>query len=72
MGKMKTYLTAPRWAKVPSYVKRLAFNLDLELNITVDVGILTETVYIRVSGDDENIKLFAKNLEDSVEEFNAR
>lgn len=63
---------APRWAKVPSFLRDQAWTLGLKIEVEVDKGWIRENVRFRVEGDAEKVKEFAARLEQAGNEYNSR
>jgi len=55
VGQYKNWIESPKWASVPLFIKNLAFDLDLELQIEVDKGFIRETTHFKVNGEDKKI-----------------
>lgn len=69
MATLKSYIEAPRWAGVPSFLKQLAWKLNLKLDITEDKCLLTTIVYFKLQGDDSNIHKAKQIIEQSIKEY---
>lgn len=61
---------APRFAEVESFVRDLAFRLDLDVWTQVDKGWLTERGRVRVTGDADACREFMRILNAAMERFN--
>jgi hypothetical protein len=71
-GSFKTYIDAPRWTKVPKFLRDLAFNLDLKIDIEVDKSLLRERTYFTVYGLVSKLEEFREVLEDSIKNYNKK
>lgn len=72
MAKYRDYCEAPRWARVPAFIKNTAFMLGLDVSMDIDAGLIRETVRFEVSGDQEKVSEFIKAFLASVKEYQSR
>lgn len=70
-GTIKSTWAAPRWAKVSSFIKDVAFELGLECEVDVDKGLIRERGRFKVSGDENALRLFKKAFESAAEKYNS-
>ena len=70
VGKIESYLSAPRWAGACKFLHDLAWACSLELSITHhDKGFIRETIYYTVRGEEDRLKLFKKQFNETMEEM---
>lgn len=62
----------PRWAKVPSFLRDLAWRLNLRIEIETEKGWFRERVRARVHGPVDAVKEFERQYDDAVRDYNAR
>lgn len=67
---LKTTWDAPRWAHVESFVRDLAFHLNLECWTQVEKGWLREHGRLKVSGDENACQQFMDKLNLALSEYN--
>ena len=70
-SKYKSSMTAPRFARIPSFMKTLAWELGITLDIDVDKFFLREAIRFQVCGDSEKVKRFADALNKAIDEWEA-
>lgn len=58
MTEYKDVVECARWSAVPNYLERLAFILDLTLEMKVQNGLLRQTILFKVIGDDQSVDKF--------------
>lgn len=63
------YVTAPRFAGVPTFIKNLCHMLDLNLDIDVDTGWITQTTRYTICGAEETVRSFEKQLNDALKNY---
>ena len=66
----KGYVEGPRWAKLGEFLRKLAIDLSLEIKITKEKGILTETVFFEFSGSKDNINKARELIRSSIDDYN--
>lgn len=71
MGTYRQVVEAPRWARLPSFLKDVAHGLDLRLSLEIDKGWVFERVRFRFEGDDAAIRKAAKVVDQSLKQYNA-
>jgi len=64
-------MTAPRFARIPSFMKTLAWELGVTLDIDVDKFFLRETIRFQACGDSEKVERFADALNKAIDEWEA-
>ena len=69
-GKLESYMDAPRWAKVPKFLRKLAFELDLQIDIDVEKSLLRERTYFTVYGKKSQLEEFKNMYELAMENYN--
>lgn len=69
---VRSWVEAPKFANVPTFLKNLAWQLDLNIDIEVDKGFFRETVRFKVEGDEEKVRKFASVFNKAAEEYQAR
>jgi hypothetical protein len=66
-----TWIECPRWAKLPSFLRKLALIHDVEImKLEKETGWIRETVFFRVEGSLEQMTAFRNDLERAVREYN--
>lgn len=55
MAKHKGYVECPRWAKFATALRKRAYDLCLDIKIHTDKGLLRETVFFELEGEQEKI-----------------
>ena len=68
-GSIKSTWEAPRWAKVSSFIRDVAWHLGLECEINVDKGLIRERGRFKVSGEENKLKTFKKALASAIKEY---
>jgi hypothetical protein len=68
--KYRSYIEALKSADVPSYVRKLAWNLGLDVTVNVEKGIFRETTFFSVDGSDDDVYTFKKRLYRALENYN--
>ena len=69
-GELKSYIDAPRWAKVPKFLRQLAFELDLKIDIDVEKSLLRERTYFTVYGKKSQLEKFKNVFEVAIANHN--
>jgi hypothetical protein len=69
---VRDYIEGPRWANIPSFLKKLCWEMDLELKLEVDKGWIRETVFFTVTGEHEVVELFGGRFRESIKAYNSR
>lgn len=68
----ETYVEGPRWAKVSNAVRKGVMELGITLDyIHVEKGLLRETTFFKVSGDESGVTTFRRVLLNALEDYNA-
>ena len=62
--------SAPRWAKLPTFLRNQAWALHLELTLEVEKHWLSETIRGRVTGNQADIERFMEIYNKSVDAYN--
>jgi hypothetical protein len=70
MAKGKSYIEGPRWARLQSFLKKLAFDHGLEITLDVEKGLIFETVFFEVEGDADKIIAFGNSFVKAAEGYN--
>lgn len=70
MAYLKTTYSRPRWAKFETFVRDLAFRLNLEIEFHSEKGWIFESGRFKLTGSDENISRANKIIKKSIEEYN--
>lgn len=70
-GRIRSSIEAPRWAKLPTFLRELAWRLDCEIEVQSEKGWIRETVMFEVRGTEEKLVAFKQNLEKATAEYNA-
>lgn len=65
----KSYIEGPRWACIPTYLRKLAIIVDVEIDVNVDKGFLRETVFYEVTGTESKLQKFKKIFAQSIKEY---
>lgn len=65
----KNRWNGPRWAKFSDFLKDLAWDLDLVIEIEIDKGIIRESGRYVVEGDEESIKKFRRMISSAIEAY---
>lgn len=68
-GTLKSWIEAPRWAGASKFIKNLAWELGLQLQIDIDKGFFTETVRFKVSGTESKLKQFSNTYANSISHY---
>lgn len=71
---MTTYsqiVQAPRWARLSSFIRDLAFLYQVTLNIEVEKGWVVEKIRFIADGDPDSIDKFRGSLDDAMNKYNA-
>jgi hypothetical protein len=63
----KGWVSGPRWGQIKKGLKELAWEHNLDIKCDVEKGLLTETVFYKVSGEENNINKFIKDVEEICE-----
>lgn len=70
-GIVRSWIEAPKFANVPTFLKNLAWQLGLDIEIEVDKGWLRETVRFKVEGEEDKLRKFKVVLDESLQEYQA-
>lgn len=70
-GIIRSWIEAPRFANGPTFLKNLAWQLGLNIEIEVDKGWLRETVRFKVEGEEGKLRKFKVVLEEALQEYQA-
>ena len=68
---VRSWVEAPKFANVPTFLKNLAWQLGIDIEIEVDKGWLRETVRFKVEGDEMKVKKFISVFNQAAEEYQA-
>ena len=66
---LKSTYSAPRWAKVGSFIKDLSYLYDLDCHVEVETGWLRESGRFSVTGEEEDIQAFKERFLHAVEDY---
>lgn len=64
------HIESPRWAKLPEYIRKLAMDLDLDIELQVEKRLINETVFFTVRGATDELMHFKITLCRATEEWN--
>jgi hypothetical protein len=67
----RSWVEAPKFANVPTFLKNLAWQLGLNIEIEVDKGFFRETVRFKVEGDEDKVRKFASVFNEAAKEYQA-
>ena len=67
---IRTFVEAPKWAKLPSFIKNVCWSLGLDYKVEVDKGWISENIRFMVSGEEEKVNQFIKALNDAALSWN--
>lgn len=70
MEVFREILVAPRWAKLPRFVKDECFRRGLDLAIDVEKGWIREVARVEIKGDKANVDGFKRDLYAAMEHYN--
>jgi hypothetical protein len=70
-GRIRTECEAPRWANVPSFIRGLAWKLEMECDVTVEKGWIRETIRFEVRGNEDQLKQFKETFNRTTNEYNS-
>jgi len=70
--KYKNYIEGSRTAHIPEWIKKYAWTHDLELNMNVDKGWISKTVYFEIIAEENKINKFIKDLNLAIDDYNHR
>jgi hypothetical protein len=62
-------MQAPRFAKLPFFLKRLSSLMGLKLEITTSTGWVFEDVFCKVTGDARKAAEFDRQLKSSIKDY---
>ena len=65
----KSYIEGPRWAGIQSALRKGAWDVGLDIEFTVEKGLLRETVFFEVMGDVDSVVGFKRGVEAMVREW---
>lgn len=71
MAAWESYVEGPRWAKVGNAIRKgvMDFGIDLDY-MHVEKGLLRETTFFKISGEDERVVAFRDSLLDALDDYN--
>jgi hypothetical protein len=67
----KASIEASRFAKVPRLLRDVAWYLDVKLEMDIDKGWFSETIWYKVIGEESKVKQFNELVIKSIEEYNS-
>ncbi len=70
IGTIKSYCEAPKWAKLPAWLKHTCFPLGLDCEISVDSHWIRETVHFNISGEEIPLRKFKQLFDETMREYN--
>jgi len=70
VGKIRSWVEAPKWANVSNFIKNLAWELGLECTVEVDKGWIRETVRYVVEGEEAKLRTFKDKLLSTARAYN--
>lgn len=68
--KRRGILSGPRWARIESALRNIAWDMGLEIRTEADRCWLTETVRFEVSGPDREVNIFVNAVKGAADEWN--
>ena len=68
---VRSWVEAPKFANVPTFLKNLAWQLGINIEIEVEKGWLRETVRFKVEGEETKVKKFISVFNQAAEEYQA-
>ena len=69
-GTLKSYGEAPRWAGLSTFLRKVAWMLDLDIKINIEKGFIRETVFFEVEGTESKLLRFKEITEDVSRDYN--
>jgi len=69
---IKSWVEGPKFAGIPSFLRKLAFELDVDIKIDVDKHFIRETVYFKVEGAESKLRIFKDTFDKSLSEHQSR
>jgi hypothetical protein len=69
-GKLTTFIDAPRWCKVSKFLRELAFELNLEIELTSEKYFLSERVYVTAHGTKPELEKFNEIVKKAIDDWN--
>ena len=71
MWKIKTYIEAPKWAHLPTFLNKLAWELGVDIEIKVEKHWLRETVFFNASSKEKIVMdKFKAQLDAALAQYN--
>jgi len=67
---IRTVVEAPKWAKLPSFIKNVCWFLGLDCKVEVDKGWISENIRFMVSGEEGKVAQFIKAYNDATYKWN--
>jgi len=67
----KASIEASTFAKVPRLLRDVAWYLDVKLEMDIDKGWFSETIWYKVIGEESKVKQFNELVIKSIEEYNS-
>jgi hypothetical protein len=68
---VRSWVEAPKFANVPTFLKNLAWQLGINIEIEVEKGWFRETVRFKVEGEETKVKKFFSVFNQAAEEYQA-
>ncbi len=66
---VKSYVSGPRWVGLGRFLREAAMHCDLEIQIEREHGLIRETLFFKVEGEQENIEKMDEILQRAKEEY---
>lgn len=70
MTTQEDWIEAPRWARVPECIRRLAQKMGVVVELETEKRLVRETVFFKVSGDDDDVGRFMVTLAEAMRSYN--
>ena len=58
MAHIRSWIDGPKWERLSTFLRTLASDLDLEITIEKEKGILFERIFYTVIGEEEDLEKF--------------
>jgi hypothetical protein len=71
MATHRNSIEAPKWASFGTAVRQIANQCNLDIQVNKESGVIRETIFYRVDGEQEAINKFKRMVNETVADYNS-